>query len=262
MTERNFGAVAADYATHRLGFPDSLFDRLATLDVFRPGDRVIDVGAGTGTLARGFARRRCRVLGVDPDRRMIEQARRLDIEAGVSVDYRVGVAEALPVEDREADLISAGQCWHWFNGEAAANEFARVVRLGVRADRRQGRVLVAHFDWLPTPGSIVAATERLIVKHNPAWKGVGGDGIHTESLPPLWASGFRNFEMFGYDVDAAYTPEAWRGRVRASAGIGASLGSEAIAAFDAELAAILAAHFPGDVLKVPHRVWALTGVLG
>ena len=172
------------------------------------------------------------------------------------------VAEALPVEDREADLISAGQCWHWFNGEAAANEFARVVRLGVRADRRQGRVLVAHFDWLPTPGSIVAATERLIVKHNPAWKGVGGDGIHTESLPPLWASGFRNFEMFGYDVDAAYTPEAWRGRVRASAGIGASLGSEALAAFDAELAAILAAHFPGDVLKVPHRVWALTGVLG
>jgi SAM-dependent methyltransferase len=249
----NFGAAASDYATHRAGFPESLFDRLAALGLGVSGERVADVGAGTGTLGRGFARRGCRVIAIDPDPRMLEQGRLLNAAAGVTIDDRVGSAEALPLDDGALDIVAAGQCWHWFDPAAAAREFARVTRPG-------GRVVIAHFDWLPLPGNVVEATEALIVAHNPAWRMGGGNGIHVESLPYLTAAGFGPFEVFAYDLDAPYTPEAWRGRIRASAGVGASLPAEGVLAFDQALERLLAERFPGPVLGVPHRVFALIGV--
>src|SRR5581483_3983391 len=212
----DFGATSKDYARHRAGFPDSLFERLATFGIGLPGQRIVDVGTGTGTLARGFARRGCQVIGIDPDERLLNQARQLDMAAAVTIDYRLGHAEALPLPDKFADVVSAGQCWHWFDGPTAAREIARITK-------PQGRVVVAYFSWLPLPSSVVEATERLIVKHNPRWQFAGGNGFDLTSLAHLPLAGFSNFETFSYDFDAPYTPEGWRGRIRASAGVGASL---------------------------------------
>ncbi|HVT37275.1 MAG TPA: class I SAM-dependent methyltransferase [Nevskiaceae bacterium] len=249
---RNFGAAAADYARHRAGVPDSLFERLAQLGVGLPRQCITDIGTGTGMLGRGFARRGARVIGVDPDARMLEQARELDRAAGVASEYRVGRAEQLPLDDDALDVISAAQCWHWFQPELAAREMAR-------ACRASGRVAIVHFDWLPLPGSLVEATERLIEAHNPKWDLGGGDGFHPESLPYLRAAGFGAFEQFSYEVDVPYTPEGWRGRIRASAGVGASLSPETIAAFDEEHARVIAQRFAGETVLAPHRVFAIVG---
>jgi len=54
-----------------------------------------------------------------------------------------------------------------------------------------------------------------------------------------------------------YTHEGWHGRIRASAGVGATLLPERVEAFDRELGEILARRFPDDPLEVPHRLWAL-----
>jgi hypothetical protein len=54
-----------------------------------------------------------------------------------------------------------------------------------------------------------------------------------------------------------YSHATWRGRIRASAGVAASLPTEAVESFDNEHAAMLAQRFPGETLLVPHRVWAL-----
>jgi ubiquinone/menaquinone biosynthesis C-methylase UbiE len=251
-SSRNFGAVACDYANFRVGFPDSLFDRLATSGVGRRGQIVVDLGTGTGALARGFARRGCRVTGVDPDERMLAEARRLDQAEGVATEYRKGVAEAIPLPDRAADAVSAGQCWHWFDAPRASTEIARVVRPG-------GFVVIANFDWLPLAGTLAEATERLIERHNPRWHLGGGNGFHPESLPHLHAAGFRHFETFSYDVDVPFTPEAWRGRIRSNAGIGASLAAEQVEAFDTDLARLLLERFPGAKLVVPHRVFTAIG---
>jgi SAM-dependent methyltransferase len=248
----NFGAVAEDYARFRAGFPDSFFDRLAAIGIGAAGETVVDVGTGTGTLARGFALRGCKVIGIDPDDRLLNQARQLDAAASVTVDYKTGCAEAIPLAHDSADIVSAGQCWHWFDGPRAAREVSRITR-------PRGRVVMAFFSWLPLPGNVVEATEHLIMKHNPSWHFDGGNGFHLESLPHLYATGFSGFETFSYDVDVAYSMEAWRGRIRASAGVGASLAPAEVKAFDAELARLLEESFPGDVLQVPHRVFAIIG---
>lgn len=246
----NFGAAAKDYAKYRAGFPRSLFDRLAALGLCRAGSTVVDLGTGTGTLARGFAVCGATVTGIDPDDRLTREAVALDQAANVTIEYQRGTAEHVPVCDSFADIVSAGQCWHWFDGVAAAREISRILK----AD---GHVIVAHLDWLPFPGNVVEATERLIQQFNSDWDGGGGDGFHPESVPALYAAGFRRFESFSYDVEIEYSPQAWRGRIRASAGIGATLADDKISEFDFELAQLLKTDFTGSIIPVPHRVFAL-----
>jgi SAM-dependent methyltransferase len=248
--EPDFGATAGDYARHRAGFPDSLFERLAALVIGRAWQTVADLGTGTGSLARGFARRGCRVIGIDPAPEMLQAARALDADAGVRVEYRVARAERTGLPDAACDVVTAGQCWHWFDRPRAAAEVARILR-------NDGALVIAHFDWIPLAGNVVRATEELIEQRNPAWKMGRGLGVHPLWLRDLGEAGYRELETFSYDMQVPYTPEAWRGRIRASAGVGASLSAEQTEGFDRELALLLASRFPGALLPIPHRVFAV-----
>src|SRR5436309_9407705 len=124
----DFARTAEDYRRHRAGFPSSFFDRLAAHGIGHAGQRVVDLGTGTGTLARGFARRGCRVIGLDPAAAMLEQARENDRTAGIEIEYREARAEDTGLPESSADVVAAGQCWHWFDRTAAAREAARVLR--------------------------------------------------------------------------------------------------------------------------------------
>lgn len=251
----DFGKTAADYAKHRAGFPDRFFERLAGLGIGRRGQSVLDLGTGTGTVARGLAKRGCTVTGLDPSSAMVETARALDRDAGVTVDYVVATAEATGMPDASFEVVTAGQCWHWFDRAAAAREARRVLVPG-------GALVIAHFDWLPLPGSVVEATERLIREHNPGWTlgslPSAGTGIYPPWLLDASGAGFTSLETFSFDVAAPYSHDSWRGRIRASAGVAASLAPDAVERFDAAHAAMLRAGFP-DPLVAPHRVWALVG---
>ncbi|MCO5171631.1 MAG: class I SAM-dependent methyltransferase [Planctomycetes bacterium] len=244
----DFGRAADDYARHRAGFPPALPARLEAMGVLRPALVALDVGAGTGALTRWLARAGCRAIALDPSRAMLAQGRALD--EGLAIARVVGVAERLPVARASLDLVTAGQCWHWLDRPRAAAEARRALRPG-------GALVIAHFDWVPLPGNVVEATERLIDAHNPAWRGGGTTGLYPAWLADAALAGFEGLETFSVDAPVAYTHEAWRGRIRASAGVGASLPSDAVARFDADLAALLAADFPRDPLVVPHRLWAL-----
>lgn len=246
----DFGKTARDYAKHRAGFPDAFFEHLSTFEIGEVGHRVLDLGTGTGTLARGFGRRGCEVTALDLSPELLEEAKRLDREAGVSVKYVVARAEETGLTDEAFGVVSAGQCWHWFDREKAALEASRLLVPG-------GRLVIAHFDWLPLPGNVVEATERLIEHHNPAWTMGGGTGLHPAWLSDVAVAGFVDVETFSFDVLVPYTHEAWRGRIRASAGVAASLGPAQVQSFDEDLERLLQDRYPEDPLQIPHRVFAV-----
>jgi SAM-dependent methyltransferase len=248
----DFGRTAADYGRFRAGFPDQFFERIVAIGVARPAMRALDLGTGTGTLARGLARRGLRVAGLDRSDAMMVEARRLDADAGVSVEYVCAPAEATGLAARSFDLVTAGQCWHWFERARAAAEVLRLLKAG-------GRLIIAHFDWIPLPGNVVEATENLIRAHNSEWNLWGGTGMYPPWLRDMGNAGFRGIESFTFDLDVPYTHEAWRGRIRASAGVGASMPPERVARFDDELRRLLGDRFPADPLAVHHRVFAAIG---
>ena len=245
----DFGLTAQDYAKHRAGFPDSIYPPLAAHGVGKPGQRILDLGTGTGTLARGFMMRGCRVIGLDPATTMLEQASALSRAERAAPAYLAARAEQIPITSGVVDIVTAGQCWHWFDRAAAANEARRVLRPG-------GAIVIAHFDWIPLKGNVVELTEELILARNPHWKFGSGTGLHPRALTDLGEAGFENIRTFSYDTFAPYTHEGWRGRIRASAGVGASLPEVEVRAFDAELAELLREKFP-DPMPVHHRVWAV-----
>ncbi len=246
----NFGKTAKDYSRHRAGFPTAFFERLATFGLGQPGQRVLDLGTGTGTVARGLARRDCDVTALDPSTELIEQAKLLDKTVNVTIRYVQATAEETTLPDTGFDVVTAGQCWHWFDRPKAAQESRRLLVPG-------GHLVIAHFDWLPLPGNMVEATEHLIKHYNPAWTMDGGTGLYPAWLTDVAVAGFENIETFSFDLPISYTHEDWRGRIRASAGIAASLPPEQVAQFDTELGNLLVEQFPDDPLAIPHRVFAV-----
>ena len=252
MLAVDFARAGDDYRIYRAGFPEAFFQRIQARGLIKPGMRVLDIGAGTGTIARGMARRGCYAIALDISPEMLAQARRLDDDAAAEINYIAGCAETLPVRPATFDLAMAGQCWHWFDGMRAARQVSRILV-------SNGVIIIAHFDWLPRAGNVVAATEALISRHNPAWQLGGGNGFYPQWLDNLHDTGFVELETFSFDLDVTYGHQAWRGRIRASAGIGATLDPAQVAAFDRELQHVLETDFPDDPLAVPHRVFAVIG---
>jgi SAM-dependent methyltransferase len=245
----DFGKTAAEHMRHRADFPPALLDRLAEKGIGLAGQALLDVGTGTGTLARAFARRGAVVTGLDRSEPLIQAARRLDAEAGTTVTYVLGTAEETGLPDGAFDAATAGQSWQWFHRARAAAEIRRVLVPG-------GRLAICHHDWIPLPGNAVAAAEALILKHNPTWHMAGGTGLYPAWLADVAGAGFREIETFSFDVAERLPPETWRARLRASAGIAAALPPEKVAAFDDELERTIGP----DPLEIPHRCWALTAV--
>ncbi len=246
----DFGKTASDYGRFRAGFPEDFFGRLADQLAFSPGDTALDIGTGTGTVARGLARRGLAVSAVDPAPALLREAAELDRAEGLVVDYREGRAENLEFADASFDIVTAGQCWHWFDRRRAAREALRVLRPGAA-------LVIAHFDWLPLAGNVVEATEALIQQVNPVWTLAGGTGIYPEWLGDAADAGFAALETRSFDIDQPYSHEAWCGRILASAGVSATLDEVEAMRFDARLRALLGKSWPEDPLAIPHRVWWL-----
>jgi SAM-dependent methyltransferase len=248
----DFGKTASDYAKYRAGFPDRFFEQLFSSNIVAKGDRALDLGTGTGAIARGLAKRGCLVTGLDPSEAMLEQAKMLASEEGLDIPFVQARAEETHLPGASFDVAMAGTCWHWFDRPKAALEVRRVLK-------PSGRVVIASLDWLPHPGSVVEATEALIRVHNPSADLDDGTGIHPEWFADLRQGGFADIESFSFDVALPYSHEGWLGRIRASTGVGASLPAEAVGRFNSDHRALLVRDFPHEPLLVPHRVFAVFG---
>ncbi|WP_308257662.1 class I SAM-dependent methyltransferase [Pseudonocardia lacus] len=123
---RSFGAVAADYARFRPGYPRAAVEWALqpVLGASAP-PRLLDVGAGTGKLTAAMLAFGP-VTAVEPDGGMLDELRaRIPEATAVS-----GSAEELPAEDSSVDAVLVGQAWHWFDHDRALAEAARVLRPG------------------------------------------------------------------------------------------------------------------------------------
>ena len=123
----------------------------------RAGQRVLDVGSGTGEDALEMARRVApggSVVGVEPSDAMRAEAIRRAVVCGLPVVFQAGDAAALPLDDHSVDAARADTVLqHLSDPAAAVGELVRVTRPGGRVailDFDQGTFMVDHRDRATT----------------------------------------------------------------------------------------------------------------
>src|SRR3954451_8153455 len=113
-----FSRSAEAYERGRPEYPDAAIEHV--VELMRPGATVLDLAAGTGKLTRPLVAAGLRVVAVEPVAEM-----RAALPGALE-----GTAEAIPLGDGSVDAVTVGQAFHWFDGDAALAEIARVLRPG------------------------------------------------------------------------------------------------------------------------------------
>jgi ubiquinone/menaquinone biosynthesis C-methylase UbiE len=123
LAER-FSAVAARYERGRPDCPPAVVGAIAAELRIPPGGQVLDLGAGTGKIARALVACDFDVVAIEP------QAALREVLAERAAGARVldAVAEELPLADGSLDAITMGDSFHWFDRPRALAEMARVLR--------------------------------------------------------------------------------------------------------------------------------------
>jgi ubiquinone/menaquinone biosynthesis C-methylase UbiE len=188
----------------RLGYPADLLDRIpaqaiesfagvgyfADLADLRPGERVLDLGSGSGTdsfAAATLVGPSGRVIGVDFTAEQLAKARRLAADAGLAhVEFRAGRIEALPgVDDESIDcVVSNGVINLAPDKDLVFAEAARVLRPG-------GRLAIADIvteqqltDAIVGNADLWASCIGGAAQQDTYRKAIGNAGLHIEQERP------------------------------------------------------------------------------
>ena len=253
MSTVDFGLRSDDYSRYRPGPPPSFYDRL---DALAPLDdaRVLDLATGPGTLALELAARGSRVVGVDLAPAQIEAARIAARERGLEdrTAFEVARAEETGQPAGAFDLVTAGQCWHWFDPDATLAEVRRILRPG-------GTLAIVAYSYLAPHSDVAAATEELVLRLNPGWTMAGWTGLFPHQIDQIIDGGLEFVESFCFDFVEPFSHARWRGRMRTCNGVGSGgMPPDEVERFDEALQALLTARFP-EPLRIPHRVWCVVG---
>jgi SAM-dependent methyltransferase len=126
----SFGSVAEQYDRARPGYPQGLIDVLWEHADLRPGDRALEIGAGTGQATMSFAARGLNILAVEPSAAMAEIVSHKLSAAGHEGRTLVGDFESAELEQAAFALIYSATSWHWLEPERRFEICARAVAPG------------------------------------------------------------------------------------------------------------------------------------
>jgi ubiquinone/menaquinone biosynthesis C-methylase UbiE len=166
--------------------------RTIALADIQPGERVLDVGCGTGTLALEAQRRVVgvgRVVGIDPSTTQIAHARAKAARRRAPVEFQIGAIERLPFADATFDVVLSTLMMHHLPAPIKRQglaEIARVLAPGgrlviadfTRKQERQGRAARFHAGGSKLDDLVALA------------RATGFDDVETEAMPPMRGSAF------------------------------------------------------------------------
>lgn len=209
----DWGRTSDDYAKYRDIYPEEFYKKIIDRNLCIEGQKVLDLGTGTGVLPRNMYGYGAKWTGIDISGNQIDKARELSV--GKDIEYYVAAAEELDFEDNSFDVITACQCFFYFDHEKIVRDLYRILK-------SKGCILVLYMAWLPFEDKIAYESEKLVLKYNPNWSGAG-EKRHPINIPACYRDYFELTYHEEYDLYIHFNKESWNGRIKACRGIGASL---------------------------------------
>jgi SAM-dependent methyltransferase len=220
----NWGRTSDDYAKYRDVYPEEFYKKIIDRNLCIKGQRVLDLGTGTGVLPRNMYKYGADWIGIDISDDQIEKAR--ELSAGKNIEYYSVSTEELDFKDNTFDVITACQCFFYFAHERIASNLYRMLKPG-------GHLLVLYMAWLPFEDKIAYESEKLVLKYNPHWSGAGATR-RPINIPACYSDYFELTYREEFDLYIPFTKESWNGRIKACRCIGASLSEDDINKWEKE----------------------------
>ena len=220
----DWGRTSDDYAKFRDIYPQEFYERIVKRGLCIKGQNVLDIGTGTGVIPRNMACYGANWTGTDISENQIKQAKLLSED--MNIDYHVIPAEKINFPDSSFDVITACQCFWYFDHTFLMPKLFRMLK-------PNGRILVLYMAWLPFEDKIANASEKLVLKYNPEWSG-GRETMHPIFIPECYSENFELVFHEEYQLNVHFTRESWNGRMKACRGVGASLSEQDIASWEKE----------------------------
>jgi ubiquinone/menaquinone biosynthesis C-methylase UbiE len=126
----SFGSVAGQYDRHRPSYPAQLVDAVLEYAHARPGDPILDVGAGTGRATLLFAERGYELTAIEPDSEMAAVASKRAATAGQTIEMLNTDFEQTSLPEQAFQVLISATAWHWVNPGVRNALAARVLRPG------------------------------------------------------------------------------------------------------------------------------------
>lgn len=232
----DWGKTSADYAKFRDIYPQEFYDKILQRGLCVQGQRVLDLGTGTGVLPRNMYSYGAKWTGTDISKEQIVQAKMLS--GDMDIDYYVIPTEEIDFPDNSFDVITACQCFWYFDHEKVMPMLSRMLK-------PDGRLLLLYMAWLPFEDKIAEASEKLVLKYNPSWSGAG-ETVHPIFIPDCYQDKFEVVFQQEYPIKVYFTRESWNGRMKACRGVGASLTEKEVAAWEQEHVKLLSETAPDE----------------
>ncbi len=241
----DWGNTSEDYARYRDIYPEEFYRCILDLGLCRDGQKVLDIGTGTGVLPRNMYQYGAEWTGTDISENQIEQAKLLAAEKGMDIGFYTCPAEEIDYGDDTFDVITVCQCIWYLDADMISERFARILKPG-------GKLLILYMGWLPYEDPVAGKSEEIILKHNPDWSSYG-DTVHPVFVPDGLLTKFEIILRKEFRVDVPFTREGWHGRMRACRGVGAAMNKEQLAAWNEEHMKMLIEKAPEEFM-VKHYV--------
>jgi SAM-dependent methyltransferase len=126
----SFGTVAAQYERHRPGYPAEMVDAVLEYARAQPGDRILDVGAGTGRATLLFAQRGYALTAIEPDGEMAAVASRRAATAGLTIETIKTDFEHASLPAQGFQIVISATAWHWVAPRRRNQLAARLLKPG------------------------------------------------------------------------------------------------------------------------------------
>ena len=235
----DWGFTSEQYARFRDIYPPELYDSLRALGVAADGSSWLDIGTGTGILPQNLYNPKAEIYGADISEEQIRFAKENAEKNGWNINYIAAPAEKMGLPDDSFDVITAAQCFWYFDREVMKNEIRRMLKSG-------GKFIKVYLSWLKED-EIGSNSIKLVKEYNTKWKPENsGAGDMFDEL-------FEGRQTESFYCDINFTRESWHGRMCACRGTLASMSEEQFKEWSAAHLKMLSSY--PEEFTVKHKVY-------